>query len=106
MKKQNNLNLQSFLLITTIIVILFGAVHSTFAQNGIGKQYNSRDARTCADETSPKSGALSAAKAAEYVVCENEGINGDKLYFVEDVKVQVGASRRYNPREDINFSRH
>ncbi len=98
-----NQKLRTILLAALTTIIIFTAFGSTFAQNGIGEKYNSRDPRTCADKTSPKAGALSAAKAAEYVICENEGINGDKLYFVEDVKVQVGAGRRYNPREDINF---
>ena len=93
-----------FLMAAIVKLFIFSAFNSTFAQKGIGKQYNSRDPLTCADATSPKSGALSAAKAVEYVTCENEGINGDQLYFVEDVKVQVGAGRRYNPAEDINFS--
>ena len=101
MKKRIN---AKFLTITIATFIIFSAFNSTFAQNGIGAKYNSRDPKTCADATSPKSGALSAAKAVEYVTCENEGINGDQLYFVEDVKVQVGAGRRYNPAEDINFS--
>ena len=101
MKKQIN---TKAVISTFAVIFIFGAVNSIFAQNGIGAKYNSRDPKTCADATSPKSGALSAAKAVEYVTCENEGINGDKLYFVEDVKVQVGAGRRYNPAEDINFS--
>jgi hypothetical protein len=101
MNKQ--ISIQSLMTAITAVFI-FSAFGSTFAQKSIGKQYNSRDPRTCADAISPKGGALSAAKAVEYVTCENEGVNGDKLYFVEDVKVQVGAGRRYNPAEDINFS--
>ena len=103
MKNQNNQRLQTVLMATIVTIFLLGAFGSTFAQ-GIGASYGSRDPRTCADKTSPKAGALSAAKAVEYVICENEGINGDKLYFVADVKVQVGTGRRYNSREDINFS--
>jgi len=103
MKRQINKRLQSVLLASITTILLLGASHSTFAQ-GIGAKYNSRDPRTCADATLPKTGAPSAAQAAAYVICENEGVNSDKLYFVDDVKVQVGAGRRYNPREDINFS--
>ena len=102
MKKQINKYCQLSLTVFAAIFI-FSAFGSVFGQ-GIGAKYNSREPRTCADKTQPKAGAPSAAKAAEYVICENEGIDGDKLYFVEDVKVQVGAGRRYNPREDINFS--
>ena len=103
MKIQINQCQQYFLPVTIAALFIFGAFGSTFAQKGIGAKYNARDPRTCTDAVLPKSGAPSAAKAAEYVTCENEGINGDKLYFVEDVKVQVGVGRRYNPREDINF---
>ena len=93
------------LLAAIATIFLLGTFNSTFAQ-GVGAPYGARDPRTCADKTSPKSGALSAAKAAEYVICENEHESGGGyIYFVEDVKVaQVGAGRRYNPREDINFS--
>ena len=106
MKQQNNQRLQSLLLAIITIIFICGASGSIHAQNGIGAKYNARDPRTCADATLPKTGALSAAKAAEYVICENEHESGGGyIYFVEDVKVtQVGAGRRYNPREDINFS--
>lgn len=104
MKSQNH-EFQRLLQMAAIaIIFLCAAFSSVYAQKGIGTKYNSRDPRICADKASPKTGAPSAAKAAEFVACENEGINGDKLYFVENVKVQVGAARRYNPAEDINFS--
>ena len=104
MNNQTNQRLQTILLATITTILLFSAFGSTFAQ-GVGAKYNSRDPRTCADATSPKTGALSAAKAAEYVICENEHESGGGyIYFVEDVKVQVGSGRLYNPREDINFS--
>ena len=103
MKKQNNQGRQTVLLAAIATIFFFGAFSSTLAQ-GVGAKYGARDPRTCADKTLPKTGALSAAKAAEYVVCENEVIWSEYLFFVDDVKVQVGAGRRYNPREDINFS--
>ena len=99
----NNQHRQFFMLVAFAAILMLGALNSTFAQ-GVGAPYAAREPRTCADKTSPKSGALSAAKAAEYVVCENEVIWSEYLFFVDDVKVQVGAGRRYNPREDINFS--
>ena len=103
MKTPNNPSRQTILLAAIATVFLLGASHSTFAQ-GIGAKYGSREPRTCADKTLPRTGALSPAKAAEYVICENEVIWSEYLFFVDDVKVQVGAGRRYNPREDINFS--
>ncbi len=94
MKNKQTKRWQTILPAAIATIFLLGAFSATFAQNGIGAKYNSRDPRTCDNATAPKTGALSAAKAAEYVTCENEGINGDKLYFVEDVKVQVGAGQR------------
>ena len=100
MKKQNNQRLQTILLAAIAAIFLLGTSASTFAQ-GIGAKYGARDPRTCADKTSPKSGAPSAAKATEYVICSAESVNV-YLYLVEDVKVQVSKGRPYNIREDIN----
>ena len=58
MKKQNNLQWQSSLLVA---IFLLGAFASAFAQVGIGAKYGARDPRTCANKKSPRTGALSAA---------------------------------------------
>lgn len=103
MNKQINQHQQFLRLATIAAIFSFGAFGSTFAQ-GVGAKYGARDPRTCADKTQPKNGALSAAKAAEYVICENEVVWSEYLFFVDAVKVQIGAARRYNPAEDYNFS--
>ena len=100
MKKQNNQLRQTILLAAIAAIFLLGASHSAFTQ-GIGAPYAARDPRTCADKTLPKTGAPSAAKATEYVICSAEAVNV-YLYLVEDVKVQVSKGRPYNIREDIN----
>ncbi|MEO6655747.1 MAG: hypothetical protein ABIO36_06650 [Pyrinomonadaceae bacterium] len=105
MKGQNSQRGGPVLLAAIGTLFLLGTLAATFGQ-GPGAKYGARDPRTCNDKTSPKTGSLSAAKATEYAICENEHESGGGyLYLVEDIKVtQVGAGRRYNPREDINFS--
>ncbi len=103
MKNQNNSHWQSSLLITIVAIFLLGAFNFTFAQAGIGAKYGARDPRTCADKKSPRTGALSAAQATEYVTCASEGVFVTSLFLVENVSVQIGKARPYNIREDINF---
>ncbi|MGI8788151.1 MAG: hypothetical protein ACR2HG_10360 [Pyrinomonadaceae bacterium] len=101
MKKQTNQRLQTILLATIATIFLLGAFGSTFAQN-VGAPYGAREPRTCADKTSPKTGALSGAKAVDYVVCAKEEETGlNYLWLVEDVKVEVGKGRPYNPSADF-----
>lgn len=101
MKKQINQRRQSFLLATIAVIFLLGAFVPAFAQKGIGAKYGSRDPRTCADKSLPKSGALSPAQAAQYVICGDEHIV-DGLYLDEEVTVQVAKGRPYNINEDFN----
>ena len=103
MKRQNKQCRQYFLLATIAIIFLLGAFNLSFAQKGVGAKYGSRDPRTCADKTLPKTGAPSAAQAAQYVICGHEHVV-DVLYLDEDVKAQVGAGRPYNMKEDYNVS--
>ena len=102
MKKQINQRWQSVLPAAIATIFLLGAFGSIFAQPGSGAKYGARDPRTCVDKTAPKTGALSSAQAAQYVVCSSEYVIND-LYLVENVTVQIGKGRPYNIREDINF---
>lgn len=65
-------------------------------------KYGTRDAQTCKDKKAPSGGAITAALAAKYVICEREKVSGPYLYLVENVKVEVGGSRPYNPNMDLN----
>ncbi len=65
-------------------------------------KYGTRDPRTCKDMKAPAKGAPSAALALKYVICEIEKVSGQYLYLVENVKVEVGGGRPYNPNSDIN----
>lgn len=69
------------------------------AQPGSGAPYGSRDARPC---TMPAvRGAPTATQAAQAVVCGWEGIksgsNGQYLHLLDQVRVEVGRGKRYEP---------
>lgn len=97
MKKQISKNWQS--LFPAIIAIFFALGTSgipTFAQNEIGKKYNSRDPRPCS-ETPSKSKAPTIAEAVASVICNSEHEAGiETLFLVDDVKVtQIGKGTPY-----------
>lgn len=73
------------------------------AGNGIGTKYGTRDPQTCADTKAPARGPISAALAKKYFICQQEGARGDELYLVEDVRLEVGAARPFDPHA-INMS--
>lgn len=102
MKKQTSPRWLQLLLATIATIVLLGAFNSTLAQPGIGAEFAARDPRTCKDKTQPRSGALSAEQAKEYLICDTEGLV-NQLYLIDEVTVQVAPGRRYNPNEDINF---
>ena len=96
MNKQIN---AKFLMAAIATLFLLGTFNMTFAQ-GIGAKYGSRDPQTCANTKSPAKGAITAAQAAKYVVCAQDGEQSSLLYLVENVKVSVGGSRAYNSFSD------
>lgn len=71
-------------------------------KKSIGEKHGSREPRTCADKKAPARGAITAALATKYVICEREKVSGQYLYLVENVKVEVGGGRPYNPNSDLN----
>jgi hypothetical protein len=81
--------------------ILFAAgsplVH---AQQGVGKQYGSRDPQTCSMKKAPAAGAPTADQAKTYVTCYAEHISFGNLFLVSDVMVQVGKGRPFNKTTD------
>jgi hypothetical protein len=104
MNKEQSRRCQFALIAVAIAsIILLVASSRTNAQAGIGKKYGSRDPRTCADRTQPKGNTITAAKAKEYIEC-SEFYDTQNLYLVDEVVVQTGSSRPYNPREDMRVS--
>lgn len=90
---------------SVLLMFVFAAVQTAMAQAGetkIPNKYGTRDPRKCEDKKAPAKGAITAALAAKYVICEAEKVSGPYLYLVEDVKVEVGGGRPYNPNMDLN----
>jgi sRNA-binding protein len=90
------------LLAAVSAIILFGTFSQTFAQPGAGKPYGSRDPLACPDI---KGNAPSAAMAKTSLQCNMErvvGINdAAKLTLVEEITVQIGKGRPYNPNTEV-----
>jgi len=105
MKKQINKRWQSLLLATIATFIVLGASDSVFAQNGIGKKYNSRDPRPCS-EVASKTKVPTNAEVVASVICNSEREAGiETLFLVDDVKVtQIGKGTPYVRRVYPNMS--
>lgn len=73
-------------------------------QSHPGARYGARDPRTCSSTKDPAKGAPSPAQAAQYVTCNAEHVSGDMLFLAENVKVEIGRARRYNPNDDLNMN--
>ncbi|HRH43559.1 MAG TPA: hypothetical protein PKY82_18160 [Pyrinomonadaceae bacterium] len=103
MTKQRTQRRHSLLLATITAVFIFTA--SSFAQNGIGKKYNSRDPRPCS-ETPSKTKAPTIAEAIASVICNSEHESGiETLFLVDDVKVtQIGKGTPYKRGAYANIS--
>ncbi len=64
----------------------------------VQERFGSRAPRTCPDQTAPARGAIKAAEAARYFICNAEYVTGSTLYLVENVNVrQVGGGVPYTP---------
>ncbi len=106
MKKQtiSNRRQQLATTIVAVAVLLFAGSLNAAAQEkkSIGERYGSREPRACGDMKAPARGAITAALAVKYFICAAEKVDGQYLYLVENVKVEVGTSRPYNPNMDLN----
>lgn len=67
-------------------------------------RYGTRDPQTCDDTSAPRSGVITAALARQYVICDREGVRRRAMHIVENVKVQVGGGRAYQPQSDLSYS--
>lgn len=62
-------------------------------EKGLGAKFQARDPYACSSTVEPKSGAISADLARQYLICKIEQVNGAGLLFlIENVKVEVGKS--------------
>ena len=81
-------------------LFVFISVSIASAQN-FRATYGSRNPRTCANTKAPASGAISAQQAVQYFICGQEGLFGDLLYLVGDVRIEVGKGRPFLSKTDI-----
>jgi hypothetical protein len=73
------------------------------AQEGVGAKYGSRNPRTCSSMKEPAKGGLSAELATKYTACGFEKeMNGNTLYLVENLKVEVGGGTAYKDLPSIH----
>ncbi len=73
------------------------------ALTGVGAAYGARNPRTCANTKAPVSGPLSAQQAMQYVICGYEresNIIYLSLNLLDNIKLELGSSRPYQPRTD------
>ena len=105
MTKQINQRWQSLLLATIAAFIVLGASGSVFAQDGIGKKYNSRDPRPCS-EVASKTKVPTNAEVVASVICNSEHEAGiETLFLVDEVKVtQIGKGTPYVRGVYVNMS--
>lgn len=70
------------------------------AQTGMAVKYGARSPAICPSRQEPARGAPSAAQALKYFICDNEYLQDwayrHELHLVSDVKVEVGAGRRFD----------
>ena len=86
--------------LTLILFLLLASGSMAFSQAGIGHKYGTRDPHVCKSTKAPAKGAITVRLAKEYLLCDTEAESGGFLYLLENVKVEVGKGRRYNPKSD------
>jgi hypothetical protein len=74
------------------------------AANKQANKFGTRNPQTCADTKAPARGAITAALAKKYFICQEEGFRSTEEYLVENAVVQVGGGRPYSPRSDTGFA--
>ncbi len=79
-----------------LVGLMYGTA-SMMAQVGSGAPFATRDPHTCPDTKQPVKGAISAAQAKVYVMCEADHFLSGYLYLAENVTVEVGKGRAFNP---------
>src|SRR4028118_2059005 len=90
----------SSLPLTAIVLTsaVFGAtigVTAAAVEQSIGERYGTREPRACTNTKAPAKGAITAALAKKYLECQMEGVSGEYLSLVENVKVEVGGGIPY-----------
>jgi len=71
------------------------------SQNGVGRQYDTRDPFVCKSTKAPARGAPSPSQLIDYVKCKSEKIGGCCIWLMENVHVEVGKSRPFSSWSDV-----
>jgi hypothetical protein len=74
------------------VLVFAGAAPLVHAQAGVGAKYGTRDPRTCMPD---KSSIVTVSSASKLFTCFVEKETGEYLYLVTDLKLEVGAARKY-----------
>jgi hypothetical protein len=85
--------------VAAMIFVLSGTLTLAHAQEGSGKQYDTRDPFVCASTKAPATGAPSLAQISNYVRCNaisGEKIAGGYISLFENAKFEIGKSRPFS----------
>jgi hypothetical protein len=87
------------------ILAIVIALHATdaHAQAGVGAKFGTHNPRTCPSRQQPASGAISAAQAKQYFICDVEAVSDNSIQLVANVTVQVGKGRPFNMATDSHW---
>lgn len=97
MNKQKRVHCLPFALTAAAIGLLLSGAGTSDAQTTKTNRFGARDPRTVDDTKAPKSGPITAPLAQKYLNAQMEDISGNRLYLVENVKVEVGGGVPYTP---------
>jgi hypothetical protein len=88
-----------FIVLALVISAAMSEVLS--GQAGVGAKYGSRDPYVCQSMKEPTSGAPSGQRLIDLVRCGSGGerLYSGQLYLLENVKVQIGKGRPYQPTD-------
>lgn len=90
------------LLIT--VFAISGFLQVLYAQAGVGAKYGARDPVKCKSTKEPDKGAPTPEQVKRYVKCAMEGEQGvapPHLNLLENVEVEIGKARPFNPNGDV-----
>jgi hypothetical protein len=78
-----------------------GAAGDACAQAGVGATYGSREPFVCNSMKEPTTGAPSGQRLVDLVRCGSAGerVYDRQLYLLENVKVEIGKGRPYQPTD-------
>jgi hypothetical protein len=86
-----------------VFVMFFAMAFSCSDQSKKTSETGSQSANQpldCSNSKAPARGAITSDLAKLYFICQMEKVSGQYLYLVENVNLEVGSSRPYNPGQE------